>query len=645
MAGAPTLPLPWTEYEWIVVMGAIMAFYMAWGIGANDVANAFATSVGSKALKLWQACVIAAVMEFTGAVALGGEVTKTVAGSIADVNTFKEYPELFMYGMLCALASAATWLLIATYWLLPVSTTHSIIGAIMGFAMVWNGVNGVLWNQHTDVFPYSKGFVPVVCAWFVAPISAGIVSSIIFFVNRLLILRRQNSTKIAFWVLPILVFVTLFINLQFVLFKGASKELAWSSSHAAWVAACAAAGACVLSIIIGIPLMRRRFAKDLAAEKAAEEAGGKVEEVEKTTEERFDLTPHKIPDTENPFALIWHTILAAAIGFRNQVLRGLFYNVHAAGMQDEHTQAIHQAAEVFDPHTEQVYKYLQVFSACCVSFAHGANDVANAIGPFSGIWYVYRTGKITSSVDAPKWIFILGGLGLVVGLMTYGYNIIMQLGVKMLHLTPSRGFSAEISAALTVSIASRYGLPVSTTQIIVGAEVGVGLVENVKTGLNYWVIIKTFMGWVVTVFIAGLTSAAIFAQGVYAPSINNVKALARYKNGINNITSGMLTTLTKTNANFKLTAANQTSQYWVGPAPDFVKVNGSIYNATAASRAASLKTVLDYKKQVAFVMPETMLYYLNATVLDYYAYSALFFGQKSKAAILNNTAEFTKVAL
>lgn len=641
----PVLVLPWSDYEWIVIMGAIMAFYMAWGIGANDVANAFATSVGSKALKLWQACLIAAVMEFTGAVALGGEVAKTVAGSIADVNTFKEYPELYMYGMLCALAAAATWLLVATYFLLPVSTTHSIIGAIMGFAMVWNGVNGVLWNQHMSTFPYSKGFVPVVCAWFVAPISAGIVSSIIFFVNRLLILRRQNSTKIAFWVLPILVFLTLFINLQFVLFKGASKELAWSSSHAAWVAACAAAGACVLSIIIGIPLMRRRFAKDLADEKAAEENGGKEIEIEKTTEERFNLSPHAIPDTENPFSLIFHYVVAFFVAMKNQLLRGLFYNVHVTGTEDAHTQSIHQAAEVFDPHTEQVYKYLQVFSACCVSFAHGANDVANSIGPFSGIWYVYNTGKITSTVDAPKWIFVMGGLGLVVGLMTYGYNIIMQLGVKMLKLTPSRGFSAELSAALTVSVASRYGLPVSTTQIIVGAEIGVGLVENVRTGLNYWVIIKTFMGWVITIFIAGLTSAAIFAQGVYAPSINNVRALTNYKDNINKIVSNLTSSMTSANAKFKLTATNATSQYWVGAAPDFVKVNGSVYNKTIVDRAAALKKTLAYKSAVAYVMPETMIYYLNVTVNDYVAYTSMFFGQKSKAAILNNTAEFTKVAL
>lgn len=643
----PTLPVitgNWDEYEWIVVMGALMAFYMAWGIGANDVANSFATSIGSKTLKMWHALIIAGCLEFLGAMVLGGEVTRTIAGNIAATATFQEYPELFMYGMMCALASAGTWLLVATYWFLPVSTTHSIIGAICGFALVWNGVNGVQWNLRIPDFPYSRGLVPVICSWFVSPICAGIASSIIFFINRLCILRRKNSTKLAFWVLPVLAFVTIFINLQFVLYKGAQRELNWSSSHAAWVAASVASGCAFLAAVVGIPLMMRRHRQDLEAEKlAAEQAeAGKVPEDEKPP------APYKTWEIPEGARLMYipHLIMNFLYRARNQFLLGLFYDVHAHANDDARTIAIHQAAEVFDPHTEQVYKYMQVFSSCCVAFSHGANDVANAIGPFAGIWFVYRNHRVTSNADAPKWIFALGGAGIVIGLATYGYNIIAQLGVKMIKLTPSRGFSAELSAALTISVASRYGLPVSTTQIIVGAEIGVGLVESVRDGLHFWILAKTFLGWVITIFIAGLTSAMIFAQGVYAPSIINLHSIREYRWIMGNTTNQLIDRMRTENARFRLTATNATSPFWNGTAPDFARVNGSIFNSTITTRRTNLNNLLNYRSssRKAPVLPAALAWYQNTTIQDYITWSAMMFGQSSKVAILNGSTTFVRPA-
>lgn len=643
----PTLPVitgNWDDYEWIVVMGGLMAFYMAWGIGANDVANSFATSVGSKTLKLWHAVIIAGCLEFLGAITLGGEVARTIAGNIAATGTFQEYPELFMYGMMCALASAGTWLLVATYWCLPVSTTHSIIGAICGFALVWNGVDGVQWNLRIKEFPYSRGMVPVICSWFVSPISAGIASSIIFFTNRICVLRRKNSTKLSFWVLPILVFLTIFINLQFVLYKGAQRELNWSSSHAAKIAAIVAGSCCFLSIVVGIPLMMRKHRKDIEAEKlAAEQAeAGKVPEEEKPP---VAYKTWEIPeDAKLTYPL--HIVMNFMYRVRNQFLRGFFYDVHTHAQDDEYTQSIHQAAEVFDPHTEQVYKYMQVFSSCCVAFSHGANDVANAIGPFAGIWFVYRNHRVTSSADAPKWIFVLGGAGIVVGLATYGYNIIVQLGVKMLKLTPSRGFSAELAAALTISVASRYGLPVSTTQIIVGAEIGVGLVESVRHGLNFWVLAKTFMGWVITIIIAAATSALIFAQGVYAPSIINLHDIREYRWIMGNTTNQLIDRMRVENARFRFTATNATTPFWNGAAPDFARMNGSIVNSTLVSRRTSLASLLNYRssRTKAYVLPSSMAWYQNTTIQDYITWSAMMFGQSSKVAILNGTSAFVRPA-
>lgn len=625
----------WTDYEWILVVGAIAAFFMAWGIGANDVANSFGTSVGSKTLKLWHAVIIAACMEFTGAMALGGEVTKTIAGSIADPNAFKEFPELFMYGMLCALLAAAIWILWATYMSLAVSTTHSIIGAIMGFALVWKGRNGVLWNQHVSVFPYSKGFVPVVCSWFVSPLAAGIVGGVLFAINRLVILRRKNSTEFAFWALPPLVFLTIFVNLQFVLYKGAKAELAWSSSHCAWVAAAAAAGAFVIAAAVGIPLMKRRHRQDMEAAANPPPPEEPKVVVDEEAESPFQARIRSMPDGPRRWCLeLVQMVRMFFWRVWKQFVLGLTFDVHAGVEDDERVMKIHQNAEVFDPHTEQVYKYLQVFSACSVSFAHGSNDVANAIGPLSAIFYIYRNQKVASTVDAPKWIFALGGAGIVIGLATYGYNIIRALGVKLLKLTPSRGFSAELATALTVSVASRYGLPISTTQIIVGAETGVGLVDNWRHGINGPLLLKTFTGWVFTIIVAGLVCAAIFAQGVYAPSINNLIGIRQYRAVVNTYVTTTLDSI-----NTKNLVWNQTgTRWWTAPAVGApMTKNGSILNSTIVSTKNNLKNLLNFNSAIPYVLPETLLWYTQFAQQLHNNYSLLTIGQNPAGVVANTS--------
>jgi sodium-dependent phosphate transporter len=193
---------------------------------------------------------------------------------------------------------------------------------------------------------------------------------------------------------------------------------------------------------------------------------------------------------------------------------------------------MHSSAEVFHEDTEYVYKYLQVFSSCCVAFAHGANDVANSIGPYAAIWHVYNNSQISSSVSTPKWMLALGGLGIVIGLWTYGWNVIKSLGGQLCALTPSRGYSAELATALTVSFASVYGIPISTTHCIVGAEIGIGLVENIREGVNWKLFAKTFTAWIFTLIVSGLLSAALFAQGVYSPSVMMLHDLNSYETNI-----------------------------------------------------------------------------------------------------------------
>lgn len=535
----------WGTYVHLVVLGALAAFAMAWSIGANDVANSFGTSVGAKTITLWQACIIAAIFEFVGAISLGGQVAKTIAGSITSPSYFQSQPEVFMYGMFCALVSAATMVTVATYFSAAVSTTHSIIGAVLGFGLVYGGADAIVWNQTIDEFPYRTGVVTVFMSWFIAPVSSAIVGALWYILNRTFILRAPNSTDRALWSLPVLALITVFINIFFVLYKGAGKELKWDKDghKAAWVAAIVAAAAALLCVPAVFWLKRKAANALAAAERPVKdtelEAGKQVDSGSTSGSEE------------------------APKGFFGRVKAQLKYSlnadVHEDVDKDETVAAMHANAEVFPPATEQVFKYLQVFTACCVSFAHGANDVANAIGPFAGIWYVYNNYNVSSNADTPKWILALGGFGIVVGLGTYGYNIIKVLGVQLAKMTPSRGYCAELATGVVISIASVYGLPVSTTQIIVGAEVGVGLAENGKgTGTNWRLFAKTFGFWVVSFVCAAFFSAAIFALGVYTPSVNDLDYIENWQGAMTNVMKEQIRFVNSTSPSPAL-AANLTS--------------------------------------------------------------------------------------
>lgn len=485
------------QYLWFVVVGGFLSFFMSWGIGANDVANSFATSIGAKTLTLFQACCIAACLEFLGAITLGGEVSKTISSSIAKPEVFVGASEIYAYGMLCSLLSASLWVSFASRYGYAVSTTHSIIGSVIGFTLVWGGNDAIIWVKGTDEFPYVKGLVPIIISWFTSPIMSSILAAVIFLGNRHLVLRRTNSGGIAHFALPPLVFITLFINLFFILYKGAKAELSWDASKAAWVSVVIATGCSFLSGILGIPYLR-----------------WKIRQKEKVAE-------GIVLDDGN---------LMNIIACTDKKILNIFQDKNADDILD-----VKMHAEIFAEDAEYVYKYLQVFSSCCVAFAHGANDVANSIGPYAAIWHVYNNSDISISVGIPKWMLALGGGGIVIGLWTYGWNVIKSLGGQLCALTPSRGYSAELATALTVSFASVYGIPISTTHCIVGAEVGIGLVENIKTGVNWKLFGKTFTAWVFTLIVSGFLSALLFAQGVYSPSVMMLNDLNSYENSIKNM--------------------------------------------------------------------------------------------------------------
>lgn len=461
-------------YQWFVIVGGIFSFFMSWTIGANDVANSFATAIGAKTLTLFQACCIAACLEFGGAVGLGGEVSKSIAGSITDLSVFEDRPEIFAYGMLCSLLSASLWVTFATYHGLAVSTTHSIIGSVIGYTLVWQGPRGILWIQSTNDFPFVKGLVPIIISWFTSPLLSAMLSIIIFSLNKRFILESKNSDHIAYYALPPLVLITVFINMFFILYKGAKAELHWSSEQSAWVSSIIAGGSCIISCLC-IPCIKSRVQKQISSS-----------------------------PTENELNITTLSVIAKS---------------DAIIPIDTTTNSIEMQGKQYSKQTENVYKYLQVFSSCSVAFAHGANDVANAIGPYGAIWYVYENMKLSNEIMTPKWMLVLGGSGIVIGLWTYGYKVIQSLGGKLCYLSPSRGYSAELATALTVSFASVYGIPISTTHCIVGAEVGIGITEGIKTGVNWKLFLKTFTAWIFTLIISGLLSAIFFAQGIYAPTV------------------------------------------------------------------------------------------------------------------------------
>ncbi len=410
-----------------LILAAVFGLFMAWGIGANDVANAMATSVGSKALTIKQAVIIAAVFEFAGAVLAGGQVTDTIRKGIVDADRLSANPELLLYGMLGSLLAAGVWLLIASSKGWPVSTTHSIVGAIVGFAMVGIGVDAVHWNK--------VGFI--VASWVVSPVLAGIMSYTLFRSVLILILNTENPYDNAKRYVPYYMFLVGFIIALVTLVKGLKH--------------------------LGLDL---------------------------TTAEQYGY--------------------AVGVGLIVMML-GKFY-ISKIKHNPKADKDFHYA------NVERVFGVLMIVTACAMAFAHGSNDVANAIGPVAAVvGLVQSGGEVASSSALPIWVLGLGAVGIVLGLVMYGQKVIATVGKNITELTPSRGFAATLAAATTVVFASGTGLPISTTHTLVGAILGVGLARGVAA-LNLTVIRNIFMSWIVTLPAGALLSILFFftLKGIFS---------------------------------------------------------------------------------------------------------------------------------
>jgi len=471
-------------YTWILVAGALNSFIDACGIGSNDLANSFGTTYGSKVLTVAQIIGLASIFEFTGAMVLGSPVTNTLAGSISNVAYFKTQPYVLMYGMLCALAGSSTWLYTATYLGLPVSTTHSIVGGIMGFSLVYKGVDGVVWLKSVPDFPYVAGFVPIVISWVSSPIICAIISAGIYSTIRYGIIKSEHAIQRSVYFLPVVVFFTFWIEFLFILSKGAGSRITWDIGTTVWVSACIALGASTLSLGF-VPILQKKIANYAPTVSPIENKVTTVLQIQ-------DKAPEEGKAVD---------------------LSGVSLDLSGAIVPTGHVD------DVYDPRIEYSFTYLQIFTSICTSFAHGANDVSNAVGPLAAIWYIHENAAVASKIEVPAWILALGGAGIVVGLATYGIKIMEVLGKKITYISPSRGFAAELATALVVSFASKYGLPISSTQCITGAVIGISLCDKNLKDLNWKIMAKIFVSWIFTILVTGGISAAIFSQGVYSPNV------------------------------------------------------------------------------------------------------------------------------
>ena len=402
----------------LIIITGIFGFYMAWNIGANDVANAMGTSVGSGALSYRNAIIVAAIFEFLGAVLVGSHVTSTIQSKILDIEFFhtRELEIQLALGMMATLLSAGAWLQFATWRGWPDSTTHAILGSLFGLGIVTGGFGIIKWEMVSNI----------ILSWIISPIAGGIVAYIIFLIILRGIIQQRNPRKALVRVVPWLLFIFFFVCTLNLFFKGLSHlDLELNTISILSIAL----GAGTIAAVLGAIILPRFIKKD---------TGG-------------------------------HS--------RRQV--------------------------------EKVFAVLQIMTACYMAFAHGANDVANAIGPLSAAVVIIKSGVSGLTEEVPFWVLILGASGIITGLATWGWRVMQTIGRNITGISPTRGFAAEFGAATTVLVCSKMGLPVSTTHTLVGAVVGIGLLRGLHS-LNLKLVRTVFLSWLITVPFTAILCAIIF---------------------------------------------------------------------------------------------------------------------------------------
>lgn len=465
------------SHEVLLGLALVIGFYTCWNIGANDVANAIGTSVGSKSLTLRKAVVMAAILEFTGALLVGPEVSLTIQEGIVKSEYFAD-PMIVVHGMTASLLAAGFWLQIASYFGWPVSTTHTLVGAVIGFGVAIGGVEAVYWNQ----------IYTIITSWIISPLMGAVIAYFAFSLLRKQIFYQvsplEATRKIVPWLTGAVVFVLLFV-LFFKGFHGLGLRLSlWETSP-------------FILLLSGLSVLFSMRA---------------VSKVEVTSQTR-SLSEYQNPMlSRSLYGALKHLERAqmATTGTDHAQIEATLATVNALREKEDAKLPPDMHAEFSA--VEKIFSYLQVFTAGCMAFAHGANDVGNAIGPLAAIVHRLEPSMMLSSTGYPLWLLLIGGSGIVLGLATWGWRVIETIGQKITELTPSRGFCAEFAAATTIMLASNLGLPISTTHTLVGAVLGIGFAGGIGA-LNLRTVRDIVASWLITVPIGALL-AVIFYKGL-----------------------------------------------------------------------------------------------------------------------------------
>ncbi|KAG2015577.1 sodium:inorganic phosphate symporter [Coprinopsis cinerea AmutBmut pab1-1] len=567
------------QWDYLFAIGLIFSALDAFMIGANDVANSFATSVSSKSLTLRQACLAAAVMEFLGAVLVGARVTSTIKDGIVPASVFDNNAGVQLLGFTCAIVASASWLSLATRLSWPVSTTYSIVSAVIGVGIAADGWDAPRWGWNNG-----KGIAAIFSGLVIAPALSASFGIVLFLFVKFAVLLRSNPTRWGLITSPIIFFLVGAVLTMSIIFKG-SPSLGLKNMEPGPLAAAVLGTASVvalLSILFWLPYVHAKVVKKdytlrwyhfflgpllwkrppppdagsvsavpdyrirdvneldgqhqapLEAETDSEKASNlKEKDIDSQEPTREQIHPSALADEVEKHPIegawaepknLWIILRYRAFPFIKKFLtHGTSVDIHALQQQKQnaatakHIADVHARARQFPNETEHLYSFMQVFTACVASFAHGANDVSNAIGPFSVIYHTWKTGEMADKTPVPVWALAFGGAMLVLGLALYGYNIMRVLGNRITLHSPSRGFSMELSASITVILASQFGIPVSTTMCITGATIGVALCNGDFWATNWRAIGWIYIGWIATVPIVSTLSGCLMGILLNAP--------------------------------------------------------------------------------------------------------------------------------
>ncbi|TRZ02193.1 hypothetical protein DNTS_030427 [Danionella cerebrum] len=617
-----------SSFLWLLVLGFVIAFILAFSVGANDVANSFGTAVGSGVVTLRQACILATIFETVGAMLLGAKVSETIRSGIIDVHMYNGSEALLMAGSISAMFGSAVWQLAASFLKLPISGTHCIVGATIGFSMVARGHQGVKWLE----------LLRIVASWFLSPLLSGFMSAILFYFVRKYILNKEDPVPNGLKALPVFYAVTMGINLFSIMFTGAPMlgfdRVPW------WGTLLISLGCALLTALVVWFIVCPRLKKKMQTQNIADTSGTQLIEKKPSSngmvdhpisDQSYSPVPQTPPADSNKVAFDiggsaetdldkkefdtrdldhthalngnagipvpdlsgnqFHTIHKEA-GIYKDLLHKLhmakvgecmgeagekpirrnnsytsytmaIYGIHGSlkdgegsrtGLEGEKRRSrydsynsycsavtdvesgagvVAQAVEIGNepmnadvleeeedeleidkPEVSTLFQFLQILTACFGSFAHGGNDVSNAIGPLVALWLIYESASVAPSSPTPIWLLLYGGVGICTGLWIWGRRVIQTMGKDLTPITPSSGFSIELSSAITVVVASNIGLPVSTTHCKVGSVVSVGWLRSRKA-VDWRLFRNIFIAWFVTVPISGLISAAIMALFYY----------------------------------------------------------------------------------------------------------------------------------